>query len=256
MTVLLGQEAEGVGVTASVVTENSHTFKFTALATGQVTALHMIFSESGTGTSCNLAIQANEAGTPKDGVLVEGSVASTAAGAHEVAVAETEVVEGTAYWLTFQPQGGTAKYKQAATTVRRIDGTKHKKISETKNSEWGAEAAKGPISIWATGTVGLPLTGKATGAMLLTGTAKGTAEQVVTGKATGAIHLGGTAKAQTAEVLKGKSTGHLLFTGTAHGTAGGPTFGKASGTLTLRGTAKGSAKEVSTRRSAIFIFED
>src|SRR5438105_1751966 len=126
MTLLVGQETEGGEAERLLAVEASDAFKFTAAATGRITALHVTFSANGTGTSCNIALQANEGGAtgkPVEGVLVEGSIPSTAVGAHEVSVAETEVVAGTEYWLTIQPQGGNCKYKQGATTSRRIDAT-------------------------------------------------------------------------------------------------------------------------------------
>lgn len=152
MALLVGQEAEGTAGTASIVSETAWSFDFKAAKTGKVNALHVIFSESGAGTGGRIALQADEAGKPKEGVLTEGNLTSVTAGAHEASVAEVEVVEGTTYWLSVLPTGGAAKMKGGATTNRGISGTKHPKISEITAAQWTITAAKGPGSIWATGT--------------------------------------------------------------------------------------------------------
>lgn len=283
MALLLGQETESAGAEIATAAKASIAFKFTALATGKVTALHVTFSANGAGTSCNIAIQANEGGAtgkPVEGVLVEGVLSSTTAGSHEVAVAETEVIAGTEYWLTLQPQGGNSKIKPGSTAATRLDGTSHSKISEDKSAEWAAESKKGPAAIWATGTTGESVKGKASGALLLSGTAAGTLQAVVSATATGALLLAGTAQGTVAQRVEGKATGALLLTGTATGSTkeGASVSGKATGILTLTGTAQGSQQAVVTgsaagvlrltgkakgrlaptggRKVAIFVFED
>lgn len=159
MTLLLGQETEGTGASLGVSSEIGQAFMFTNAKTGKVEALHITLPETGTGTKGKLAIQEVEefeAGKfrPKnESVLVEGEIPSIAAGTHEVAVAATEIKEGTKYYLTFLPLGGTAKYKQGSTTGRRTTGTnKHNEIKLFKGTEWGTESNVGPISIWASGS--------------------------------------------------------------------------------------------------------
>lgn len=247
MALLVGQETEAAGAEVSITNQIAHAFKFTAAKTGTVEALHVLFSANGTGTGGQIAIQADEAGKPKEGALGEGILLSVTAGAHEVTGLSVAVTSGTVYWLTVEPTGGgNAKYKEGSTTVRRVSTVKHAKISELLSTEWGAELSKGPISIWATGTEsgGTKVEGKASGALLLTGSAKGTAANVVQGKASGPLLLTGTAKGLTANVVQGKASGPLLLTGTATGAAANVVGGKASGPLVLTGTAKGAAANV------------
>jgi hypothetical protein len=99
-----------------------------------------------------------------------------------------------------------------------------------------------------TETTGAAVTGKASGTLLLTGTAKGVATQKVEGNATGPLLLTGTATGSTKAVVSGKATGTLILTGTGTGSTktGEAVTGKGSGTLTLTGTAKGSLRAVVT----------
>jgi hypothetical protein len=150
---LAGQEAEGTGGAAVPATEIAWAWQYEALHAGKVEALHVIFSANGTATSCNIALMSDEGGKPGT-VLAEAAIGSSTAGAHEAAIAATEVVAGTKYWLVVQGQGGTLKVKEGSTTAMRKASTKHAKISETTAAQWSAEEKRGPVSLWATGTEG------------------------------------------------------------------------------------------------------
>lgn len=154
MALLIGQEAEGAEAEQTVAVERSAAFTFKALKTGTLTALHVKFSANGTGTKSRIAIQADEAGKPKVGVLAEGEITSNTAGEHEVTGLSVAVTEGTTYWLTVLALGGNAKYKPGSTTSRRITGVARTTIAAVEAADWTANASKGPISIWGTGSEG------------------------------------------------------------------------------------------------------
>lgn len=88
------------------------------------------------------------------------------------------------------------------------------------------------------------VSGKATGAILLTGAASGSAKQVVSGKATGPILLAGSSTATVKNAVLGQATGTLVLTGTSKGTVAGALHGKATGALVLTGTAKATLAAV------------
>lgn len=156
MALLVGQEAEGTGATAAPATGKAQAFKFTAAATGKVTALHMKFNESGSGSEAKIALMADGGGKPAEGVLAEGTLSSVVLGERETTSlsAEPEVKAGTVYWLAIMPLGGTCKFKQGSTAGRCKSGTTRSKLSEEKSADWEAEETKGPVAIWATGTEG------------------------------------------------------------------------------------------------------
>lgn len=178
---------------------------------------------------------------------------------------DVEIVSGTSYFLCIIPIAGTFKGKYTEEAGAGFKTT----LGVTKISEgtwttaenkfgkpgpiWGVEAegavvkgkATGALLLTgtATGVAAQRVAGQATGALLLTGTAKGIAAQRVVGQATGTLTLTGTAKGSTKAVVAGKATGALLFTGTAHAQVAGALFGKAAGALLLTGIATGSAAQ-------------
>lgn len=154
MALLIGQEAEGAEAEVAPGVEVGSAFTFKALKTGTLTALHVKFSANGTGTKSRIAIQADEAGKPKVGVLAEGEITSNTAGEHEATGLSVAVTEGTTYWLTVLPLGGNLKYKPGSTTARRSAVTKRTTIAAIEAADWGATLNKGPVSIWGTGSEG------------------------------------------------------------------------------------------------------
>ncbi len=279
MAVLLGQNESGTGTALSMTQELGYAWKFTAVG-GTATELHAKWSAKGTATKVKVGIFEESGGKIKaETPLVEVEFTSTEVGEVSVGGFSQALTNGTAYFIALLPENGTATLKRGSTTASvKTSATKHKTLAAITQAQWANEETLGPVWLWATGTEGTIVTGKATGTLLLggtskglaaqkvegkatgpvllTGTAKGATTEVLKGKATGAVLLTGTAKGRTAEVLKGKATGRLLFGGTAKGAAAGPVLGKATGTLTLRGTAKGSAKEVTSRRAIIMIFDE
>jgi hypothetical protein len=151
MALLIGQETEGTEGEVGQATEKAVACQFKALKTATLTALHIRFSANGTGTKSRIAIQADEAGKPKVGVLGEGELSSNTAGEHEVTGLSVEVVEGTTYWLTVLPLGGSLKYKPGATTARRLGTVARLTIATIEAADWGTSLSKGPIAIWGTG---------------------------------------------------------------------------------------------------------
>lgn len=102
----------------------------------------------------------------------------------------------------------------------------------------------------ATAIVRSVVSGKATGPLLLTGTATATVRNVVTGKAAGALLLAGTATGTIRAVVAGKATGTLLLTGLSTGVLRSVVAAKATGTLILTGTAKASVANNVTGKAA------
>src|ERR1035437_177692 len=257
MAILVGQEGEGASAAIATSQEVPRYYRIEAAHTGTVTELHVKHSVAYTGKTDVAICTDNGAAAVPGEVKGEAQVVLAAETLATVSIAGVKVTKGAFYWLAFEDLLA-GKFKQGVGAGKlRTGKTAHTKISE--QTEWVAVSEnKQPCSIWATGTEeegGAPVTGKATGAVLLTGTAKGTAAQRVEGNAGGnlvsnALILTGSAKGQTAEVLSGKATGALLLAGTSKGTAVQRVAGKATGALTLNGTAKGSLKAVVTASAA------
>ncbi len=257
MAILIGATTAG-GALHSSAEKKGYATKRECLATGKLTELKVTVDALNKAEEVRLGIFADSAGAVGAAIVETGAIAVVKEKAETVggAVTETELIAGTTYWLGFIPLKGAGRIKATEKASWGFKTT----LAVTKFNEgtWTASEVKfgEPAPIWGEGTTGVPIEGKATGAALLTGTAKGSTTEVLKGKATGSVLLTGTSKPKLAEVLKGKSTGTLLLGGTAKGAAGGPATGKATGTLTLRGTAKGSAKEMTSRRAIIMIFDE
>jgi hypothetical protein len=139
-------------------------------------------------------------------------------------------------WATLHKASGNVNVNFLKVTNSHVDaspkwyaGTGSENVSGNEN--WLFEAE--PVAV----------VGKASGAVALTGTAKGSAAQRVAGAGSGAVTLTGSASGALKAVVSGKATGSLLLTGSAVGSWKEPRTGKATGTLTLTGSAAGSQKD-------------
>jgi hypothetical protein len=239
MAILVGQEAEGASAAAAITAEIPQYLRLEVKATGTVTELKAKLSSAYTGKA-DLAICTDNGAAEVPGTVKgEAQVILAAETLVTITGLSVAVTKGTFVWLALETlTEGKYKFGAGAGNLRR-GKTKHLKISE--QTEWAAVVEnKQPTSLWAVGTEEEGVKGKATGALLLTGTAKGTAAQVVAGKATGPLLLTGTAKGTAAQVVSGKATGALLLTGTSTGTTKAVVSAKATGPLLLTGTSKGS----------------
>ncbi len=164
MAKLLGFETEGTGTTITVGNGRAYAFKVTAEA-GTAEEFHITFASNGSGTSVDLAIQQDESGKPKNGVLPEsekvltGSLKeATTKGTHVIAISPGVALEATTYWLTVSPQGGTCTMKPQSPATTGARKTKSSptaaKISEIVASSWEPEETLGPVAFWVTGTAG------------------------------------------------------------------------------------------------------
>jgi hypothetical protein len=121
-----------------------------------------------------------------------------------------------------------------------LGGNNANVIFETQPAEGIKGKATGTILLTGTakGILQAIVQGKATGTLLLTGTATGTARAVVAAKATGSLLLTGTSTSTVRSVATGKATGALLLTGRATAAAGSVIMAKGTGALLLTGASK------------------
>lgn len=267
-TKLLGNEEEG-GSTIGAVATKPTAQKFECAFSGKTAVIDAAVG-SVTAPEVEFALMSDSAGEPGT-VLSSGVLVGPVAGRVRVPVSpEVEVVAGSSYWLALLVPSGSFFVKTGAVLeAPRGAGTNAvTKISEETVWVVGSQAARvfrllgtpstvvrgkasGAVLLTGTakGVVPSPVVGKATGAMLLTGTSKAETRAVVVGKASGAVLLTGTATGTTKAVVTAKATGTLLLGGTAKGQVAGAVFGKANGTLTLGGTAKGTLKAVVTGKA-------
>lgn len=278
MALLIGNETKEA-TTKSVTKELAYACKFKAAASGTVEEIKLWSKGLTTKTELDVGIYDEGAGKP--GVLkAHVKAAGAEPGKEEIVTASgfaVSVTAGTTYWLAFVPatQSVTAYYKKEAGKEDVLKDTTPTKSPElTEGKGWPTkEAESTALSIWALGTeTAGSVKGKASGALILGGAAKGSTAEVLAGKASGTLTLSGTgtgaaanrvagqaagaltfagaAKGATASVVQGKAAGPLLLAGTATGSAAGGVTGKASGVLTLTGSAVGSASAVVSATAA------
>jgi hypothetical protein len=130
-------------------------FKFTAVASGTLSALSAYIDVLSTATSVTVGVYSDVGGHP-GALLTQGTRAGPVAGTwNDVAVTSVSLASGTTYWIAILGTGGVAKFRDRCcgngSPVEASAQTSLTALPATWST--GASYKDGPVSIWGKGSV-------------------------------------------------------------------------------------------------------